>query len=90
MLKQTRRRFLKNIGLVSTIPLTISLNGCLGFVSKNIPAKNPNFLFILVDDLGEKNNLAEKMTQKTIQLKAMLDDWRKIVDAKMLTISGAK
>ena len=40
-------------------------------------------LYNLKDDIGEKNNLAEKMPQKTQQLKEMLHNWRKSVDAKM-------
>lgn len=40
-------------------------------------------LYNLKKDIGEKNNLAEKLPKKTEQLKAMLEKWRNDVDAKM-------
>jgi arylsulfatase A-like enzyme len=40
-------------------------------------------LYNLKEDIGEQNNLADKMPQKTSQLKKMLHDWRKKVDARM-------
>jgi len=40
-------------------------------------------LYNLADDIGEKNNLAEKKTQKVAQLRDMLYKWRKSVDARM-------
>jgi len=42
-------------------------------------------LYNLKDDIGEKNDLAEKMPKKAAKLKAMLEKWRKDVDAKMPT-----
>jgi len=42
-------------------------------------------LYNLKDDIGEKNDLSEKMAKKAGQLKAMLEKWRKDVDAKMPT-----
>jgi len=42
-------------------------------------------LYNLKNDIGEKNNLAEKMPKRTAKLKAMLENWRKEVDAKMPT-----
>ncbi|MHC4720001.1 MAG: sulfatase [Planctomycetota bacterium] len=40
-------------------------------------------LYNLKDDIGEKNNLAAQMLEKTAQLKKMLRDWQKSVDAPM-------
>jgi len=40
-------------------------------------------LYNLVDDLGEKNDLAKKMPQKAAQLKQNLDEWLKETGAKM-------
>jgi arylsulfatase A len=40
-------------------------------------------LYNLRDDLGEKNNLAAKMPQKTAELRKLLDDWLLEVDATM-------
>jgi len=40
-------------------------------------------LYNLAEDLGETNDLAEKMPQKADELKKMLADWRKRVDAQM-------
>ncbi|MEN8126710.1 MAG: sulfatase [Planctomycetota bacterium] len=42
-------------------------------------------LYNLKEDIGEKNNLAGKMSEKAGELKAMLDKWLKEVDAKMPT-----
>jgi arylsulfatase A-like enzyme len=42
-------------------------------------------LYNLKDDLGEKNNLAEKMPDKVKELHAMMLAWRKDVGAKMPT-----
>ncbi len=42
-------------------------------------------LYNLKDDIGEKNDLSEKMPKKAGKLKAMLEKWRKDVDAKMPT-----
>jgi len=42
-------------------------------------------LYNLKEDIGEKNNLAEKMPQKVDTLRAMLHKWRKETDAKMPT-----
>jgi arylsulfatase A-like enzyme len=42
-------------------------------------------LYNLEKDIGEKNNLVEKMPDKTAELHKMLIDWRKEVDAKMPT-----
>ena len=42
-------------------------------------------LYNLKKDIGEKNNLAEKMPKKAAKLKAMLQKWRNDVDAKMPT-----
>jgi len=42
-------------------------------------------LYNLKDDLGEKNNLAEKMPDKAKELHAMMLAWRKDVGAKMPT-----
>ena len=42
-------------------------------------------LYNLKDDIGEQNNLADKILQKTDQLKKMLRKWRKEVEARMPT-----
>jgi len=42
-------------------------------------------LYNLEQDLGEQNNLAEKMPEKTKELKEMLATWRSKVNAQMLT-----
>ncbi len=49
---ETRRNFLKKIGLLSTAMATGSLSGCVSIMSSKKPAKRLNFVFILVDDLG--------------------------------------
>jgi arylsulfatase A-like enzyme len=40
-------------------------------------------LYNLKDDIGEKNNLAEQLPEKTAELKKMLHDWRNSVNAQM-------
>lgn len=40
-------------------------------------------LYNLKNDIGEKNNLAAQMPEKTAQLKKMLRDWQKSLDAQM-------
>ena len=40
-------------------------------------------LYNLKKDIGEKNNLAEKMPEKAAEMLAMLKAWRKEVDAQM-------
>ncbi len=40
-------------------------------------------LYNLKDDIGEKNDLAESMPEKTKELHKMLLDWRKRMDAKL-------
>ena len=40
-------------------------------------------LYNLKDDIGEQDNLAEKMPDKADELLSMLDSWRKSVDAQM-------
>ena len=40
-------------------------------------------LYDLADDVGEKNNLAEKFPKKTAKLHKMLTDWRRQVGAKI-------
>ncbi len=42
-------------------------------------------LYNLDDDLGEKNDLAEKLPVKANQLRQALHDWRKSIDAQMPT-----
>jgi arylsulfatase A len=42
-------------------------------------------LYNLKDDVGEANNLAEKMPEKAKELHTMLKDWRTAVDAQMMT-----
>ena len=42
-------------------------------------------LYNLKRDIGEKNNLAERMPEKAEQLRKRLDAWRKAVDAQMPT-----
>jgi len=42
-------------------------------------------LYNLNEDIGEKNNLAEKMPVKADELRKMLHDWRKSVNAQMPT-----
>jgi hypothetical protein len=44
-------------------------------------------LYNLAADLGEKNNLAEKMPEKVAELQTMLHAWRKSVGARMMTPS---
>ena len=46
-------------------------------------------LYNLKNDIGEKNNLAEKLPKKTGELKTKLDKWRNEVDAKMPTPNPA-
>jgi arylsulfatase A-like enzyme len=40
-------------------------------------------LYNLKEDIGEKNDLSAKMPEKAAELKKMLQDWRKSVDAPM-------
>ncbi len=40
-------------------------------------------LYNLRDDIGEKHDLSSQKPQKTAELKKMLEDWRKTVDAQM-------
>jgi uncharacterized sulfatase len=42
-------------------------------------------LYNLKEDIGEKNDLSQKMPRKVKELKRMLADWRVKVDAQMLT-----
>ena len=42
-------------------------------------------LYNLKDDIGEKNDLATKMPDKAKELLQLLKDWRKAVDAQMMT-----
>jgi arylsulfatase A-like enzyme len=46
-------------------------------------------LYNLKDDLGEKNDLAAKMPEKAAELRKMLAEWRKAVDARMPTPAPA-
>jgi arylsulfatase A len=48
-------------------------------------AGNEFELYNLKQDIGEQNNLAKKMPEKTRELKEMLANWRKEVNAQMLT-----
>jgi arylsulfatase A-like enzyme len=41
-------------------------------------------LYNLKDDIGELRDLSAEMPEKTAQLKQMLFEWRKDVDAKMM------
>ena len=49
---ETRRGFLKTIGLLSAGLAGGSLSGCVSGAGSKKPAKRPNFVFLLVDDLG--------------------------------------
>ncbi|MCP4343604.1 MAG: sulfatase, partial [Desulfobulbaceae bacterium] len=49
---ETRRDFLKKIGFLSTTLVTGYLTGCVSGISAKTPRRKPNFVFILVDDLG--------------------------------------
>jgi arylsulfatase A-like enzyme len=40
-------------------------------------------LYNLKDDIGEKNNLAEQLPEKTAEMQKMLHDWRNLVNAHM-------
>ncbi|MCK4999176.1 MAG: DUF4976 domain-containing protein, partial [Anaerohalosphaera sp.] len=42
-------------------------------------------LYNLKEDIGEYNNLAEKMPSKAAKMRKMLENWLKSVDAKMPT-----
>jgi len=42
-------------------------------------------LYNLKEDIGEKNNLAEKMAEKAEELRRLLRSWRKAVDAQIPT-----
>ena len=42
-------------------------------------------LYNLKQDIGEQNNLAKQLSQKTRELKELLANWRKKVNAQMLT-----
>jgi len=44
-------------------------------------------LFNLAEDPGEQNDLAQKEPRKAAELKAMLDDWRKEVNADMMSFN---
>jgi arylsulfatase A-like enzyme len=44
-------------------------------------------LYDLKEDIGEQNNLARKMPEKTRQLKEMLATWRSTVNAQILTLN---
>ncbi|MBN1806466.1 MAG: DUF4976 domain-containing protein [Sedimentisphaerales bacterium] len=48
-------------------------------------ADNRFELYNLKDDIGEQNNLSEKLPLKTMQMKNMLANWRKKVDAQIMT-----
>ncbi len=48
-------------------------------------AGNEFELYNLKQDIGEQNNLAKKMPEKTKKLKEMLETWRNNVNAQMLT-----
>ena len=45
-------------------------------------------LFNLREDLSEKNNLSAKMPEKVAELRKMLQEWRKSVDATMPTLNS--
>lgn len=47
-------------------------------------------LYNLADDIAEKNNLAEKMPEKTKQLRQLLLRWRKSLNAQPITCSLEK
>jgi hypothetical protein len=42
-------------------------------------------LYNLEKDIGEQNNLAKQMPERVEQLKKMLSNWRRKVNAQMLT-----
>ncbi|NQU21038.1 MAG: sulfatase [Candidatus Nealsonbacteria bacterium] len=42
-------------------------------------------LYNLADDIGEQNNLADKMPEKTVEMHKLLVDWREKVGARMPT-----
>jgi len=42
-------------------------------------------LYNLKNDISEQHNLAHEMPEKAEELKKMIDDWRKSVDAQMMT-----
>ncbi|MEN8126711.1 MAG: sulfatase-like hydrolase/transferase [Planctomycetota bacterium] len=46
---ETRRHFIKEVGLFSA---TLAFAGCADVIAVEKPVPRPNFLFILVDDLG--------------------------------------
>jgi len=48
-------------------------------------AGNEFELYNLKQDIGEQNNLAKKMPEKTRELKELLANWRNEVNAQMLT-----
>jgi arylsulfatase A-like enzyme len=48
---------------------------------KWIRNESGSFLFDLANDLGEQNNLAEKLPQKAAQMQAHFEAWRKQMDA---------
>jgi len=48
-------------------------------------ASNEFELYNLKQDIGEQNNLTQKMPEKTRELKEMLANWRSEVNAQMLT-----
>lgn len=52
---------------------------------KPATASKPNIIFILRDDIGEKNNLAAKNPAKAKELHAKLAAWRTEVNAIMPT-----
>ena len=48
-------------------------------------AGNEFELYNLKQDIGEQNNLTQKMPEKTRELKEMLANWRSELNAQMLT-----
>ena len=44
-------------------------------------------LYNLKDDIGERNNLAKKIPEKTKELSTMLADWRRKVHAQMMELN---
>ena len=74
-----------------TVLFFMSDNGGLSGVTSNAPLREGKGhvyeggireLYNLAEDVGERNNLAEKLPQKTAELRKLLVDWRKRVDGR--------
>ena len=88
-----RRDFLKAVGLGAA---SLILPVCADGATQSSPQRKPNFVFILIDDMGFKDlgfmggryyetpnidKLAGTMPEKAKELHRMLKEWRRSVNA---------